>query len=98
MPMFPCMPVLIGLRFNESLIILLFSPKLKLEPPIKIIRGGGTFCKRESLLIFENNKDFDSLGVGGRNVLTININANMEIKRSDFNKNFFIAELKIGNK
>jgi hypothetical protein len=96
------MAVLIGLRLNESLIILLFSPKLKLEPPIKIIRGGGIFCKRESLLVFANNKDFDVLGVGGRNVLTKNItiyiNANMEIKRSDFNKNFFIADLRIENK
>ena len=96
------MAVLIGLRLNESLIILLFSPKLKLEPPIKIIRGGGIFCKRESLLVFANKKDFDVLGVGGRNVLTLNINANMEInmeiKRSNFNKNFFIADLRIENK
>jgi len=53
-------------------------------------------------LVFANKKDFDVLGVGGRKVLTLNINANMEInmeiKRSNFNKNFFIADLRIENK
>lgn len=59
---------------------------------MKIMRGEGVFRKRESLLIFENNIDFNALGVGGRNIPKMKINTNMKTKSTILIRNFFTID------
>jgi hypothetical protein len=75
-------PVLIGFNFNESLIIWLFNPALRFDPPTKIILGDGSLSKRESFFTAEKREDLKERGVGGnekRNtinkIIVINVNA-----------------------
>ena len=74
--------VLIGFSPNSFLNRLLSIPKVKLDPPIRIIRGEGVFSSKLSLSIFENSRDFLVLGVAGTateitETITAGINRNI---------------------
>ena len=59
------MAVFTGLSLRESCIKLLLTPKLRFDPPIKIILGQLEFASNKSLSSLANSKDFLALGVGG---------------------------------
>ena len=66
-PMATLTPVFTGLTCSESLITALFSPKLKLDPPTKIILGSVVYLSNESFCLSEKRKEPAALGVGGKN-------------------------------
>lgn len=85
-----------GLMSRESLMAWLFTPKLRLDPPTKIIRGGGTFCNRESFFIAAKRRLVEALGVGGKRRRAIYNNTSKAAKADVFRINFFIlSELEI---
>lgn len=84
--------VLIGNNFNESLIIWLFNPKLKFDPPTKIILGGATYFKSESFCFLPNSNEVVALGVAGNNIPTAIIATSIKLKIVRIDKSFFIAE------
>jgi hypothetical protein len=89
-PIPACIEVFTGFNPRESFIDCEFIPKLKLEPPIKIIRGDSVIFKASFLSMSANSNEVLDLGVAGND--TINNNGRItpiKVKVISLEINFF---------